>query len=63
LKNSKVTSILLDPYKETADINEANNVWNIKIEPSKFELFKSKTAASVRGQSSGQNAMQKSKPK
>jgi hypothetical protein len=63
LKSSKVKSILLDPYKETADINEANNVWNIKIEPSKFELFKSKTAASVRGQSSGQNAMQKSKPK
>jgi hypothetical protein len=63
LKSSKVKSILLDPYKETADINEANNVWNIKIEPSKFELFKSKTAAAVRGQSSGQNAMQKSKSK
>lgn len=60
LKNKKVASIQLDPYRETADINEKNNLWNIKSEPDKFELFKSKSAA-VRGQSSGKNPMQKAK--
>jgi hypothetical protein len=58
LKSKKVASILLDPYRETADINEKNNTWNIKTEPNKFELFKSK-AATARGQSTGQNPMQK----
>ena len=58
LKTNKVTSILIDPYRETADINEKNNVWNIKLEPSKFDVFKSKSN-NVRGQSSGKNPMQK----
>lgn len=62
LKSKKVSSILLDPYRETADINEANNTWNIKSDASKFELFKAKSGA-VRGQSSGQNPMQKAKMK
>jgi hypothetical protein len=56
-------SVLLDPYKETADINEANNTWNIKNEPSRFDLFRSKTGAPARGQSVGQNPMQKAKGK
>lgn len=60
LKSKKVVSIQLDPYKETADINENNNLWNIKPEPSKFEIFKAKQGA-ARGQSTGQNPMQKSK--
>lgn len=60
LKNKKVASIQLDPYKETADINEKNNTWNIKTEPGKFELYKAKTAA-ARGQSTGINPMQKAK--
>lgn len=58
LRNKKVASILLDPNRETADINERNNTWNIKEEPSKFELFKAK-AATGRGQSNGTNPMQK----
>jgi hypothetical protein len=58
LKTNKVISILIDPYRETADINEKNNVWNIKLEPSKFDVFKSKSN-NVRGQSSGKNPMQK----
>jgi hypothetical protein len=62
LRNKKVASILLDPLKETCDINEKNNTWNIKSEPSKFDLFKSKSAKS-RGQSSGENPMQKMKRK
>ncbi len=63
LKNKKVLSVLLDPYKETADINEANNTWNIKNEPSRFDLFKSKSGNPARGQSIGQNPMQKANNK
>jgi hypothetical protein len=62
LKTKKLASLLIDPYRETADINEKNNTWNIKTEPGKFELFKSKSAA-TRGQSSGENPMQKAKQK
>lgn len=58
-KDKEVAFIVLDPYKETADINEKNNTWNIKDAPSKFELFKAKTAG--RGQSTGGNPMQKAK--
>jgi len=62
MKNKKVASILIDPYRETADINEKNNSWNIKSEPGRFELFKAKSA-SARGQSNGENPMQKARPK
>jgi hypothetical protein len=56
-KNKEVASIVLDPYKETADIDEKNNTWNVKNTPSKFDLFKAKTTG--RGQSTGGNPMQK----
>ncbi|MFX5684413.1 hypothetical protein ABTE42_20005, partial [Acinetobacter baumannii] len=37
----KVKSIKLDPLRETADINEANNSWpSGTVEPSKFQIFK-----------------------
>jgi hypothetical protein len=62
MKTKKVASILVDPYRETADINEKNNTWNIKTEPSRFELFKNKSAA-IRGQSQGENPMQKANKK
>ncbi|MEJ7768372.1 MAG: M1 family metallopeptidase [Chitinophagaceae bacterium] len=58
MKNKEVASIKLDPMKETADINEANNSWPTLTAPSKFQLFKMKQQQ-VRGQSSGQNPMQK----
>ena len=61
-RSKKVASILLDPYRETADVNEKNNTWNIKTEPDKFDVFKAKSAA-ARGQSAGQNPMQKAKAK
>jgi hypothetical protein len=61
MKSKKVASILLDPYKETCDINEKNNTWNINTEPTKFEVFKTKAA--IRGQSVGENPMQKAKKK
>ncbi|MFY7964527.1 MAG: M1 family metallopeptidase [Chitinophagaceae bacterium] len=57
MTNKAATAIKLDPMRETADINESNNVWgNIDAEPSKFSIFKAKAA--VRGQSSGMNPMQ-----
>ncbi|MGZ3902550.1 MAG: M1 family metallopeptidase [Bacteroidia bacterium] len=58
-KDKEVASILLDPYKETADIDEKNNTWNMKDAPSKFDVFKEK--ARGRGQSIGGNPMQKAK--
>jgi hypothetical protein len=59
-KNKEVASIRLDPMRETADINEANNVWNVAAEPSKFTLFKARTGGNARGASSGNgNPMQK----
>ncbi|WP_171609768.1 M1 family metallopeptidase [Limnovirga soli] len=56
LKDKEVASILLDPLRETADIDLNNNKWP-KIETvSNFNLFKTKQAA--RGQSQGLNPMQ-----
>jgi hypothetical protein len=58
LKEKKVISVQLDPYRETADINEKNNTFNIKAEPSRFELFKNK-AATGRNRGNPENPMQK----
>ncbi|MBC7695129.1 MAG: M1 family metallopeptidase [Burkholderiales bacterium] len=58
-KNKEVASVLLDPYKETCDIDEKNNTWNIKEAPNRFDVFKVKTVG--RGQSTGGNPMQKTK--
>jgi len=58
-KNKEVASIVLDPYKETCDIDEKNNTWNVKETPSRFDVFKGKTVG--RGQSTGGNPMQKAK--
>lgn len=60
-KDKEVVSILLDPYKETADIDEKNNTWNMKDTPSRFDLYKEK--ARGRGQSTGGNPMQKAMKK
>lgn len=67
LTRKKAVSIKLDPMKETADINETNNVWPkngaVAAEPSKFAIFKAGNRQ--RGQSQGvnpmQNALQKGK--
>ncbi|MEQ1552665.1 MAG: M1 family metallopeptidase [Ferruginibacter sp.] len=60
MKSKEVASIKLDPMRETADINEKNNTWNVTEEPSKFQLFKSKIGGSTRGGANGQgNPMQK----
>ena len=41
-KSKEVASILIDPFKETADIDEKNNTWNMKEQPTRFDLFKNK---------------------
>ena len=40
IKDKEVASVKLDPLRETADINEANNSWNSIPEPSRFSIFK-----------------------
>lgn len=57
-KTKEVASILLDPYKETADIDEKNNSWNTKDSPTRFDVFKTK-AAGARGTNNANNPMQK----
>ena len=60
MKDKAVKSIKLDPYRETADIDEKNNTWPIAQEPSKFQIFKSRNnAPRARGASTGRNPMQK----
>jgi len=42
MKDKEVASIKLDPYKETADIDETNNSYGEIKPPSKFKIFKQK---------------------
>ncbi len=57
MKDKEVISIKLDPMRETADIDEANNNWPKIDSPGKLSLYKLKQAA--RGQSQGLNPIQK----
>ncbi|MFC4871127.1 M1 family metallopeptidase [Negadavirga shengliensis] len=57
-KEKEVERITLDPYRETADIDETNNHWPRQLMPSKFEMFKQNMAP--RGTSTGPNPMKKS---
>ena len=60
--DKEAISISLDPFKETADINEANGLWPVKELPSKFQLFKGGRGA--RGADRmGSNPMQKAREK
>jgi hypothetical protein len=64
IKSKEVASVLLDPYKETADINEANNSLNKMPEPSRFTIFKGRQAGGRGGAGQpGSNPMQKAKEK
>jgi hypothetical protein len=60
-KNKEVKSIVIDPYKETADINEKNNSWPQTEIKSHFELYKSHKAN--RNDVNGINFMQKANKK
>lgn len=59
VKEKEVTQIILDPKRETADIDESSNYWPRQYLPSRFELFKGSGAA--RGASTGSNPMKKAK--
>jgi hypothetical protein len=64
IKDKEVASVKLDPYRETADINEDNNKWNTIPAPSKFAIFKGRQDSGPRtgGNQSG-NPMQKAEEK
>ncbi len=64
IKDKEVASIKLDPYRETADINEGNNGWNTIAEPTRFAVFKARQGGGPRG-GGGQanNPMQKAQEK
>ena len=57
VKDKEVTGIVIDPYKETADIDESNNNWPVKELPSRFEVFKANKV------DTGLNPMQKERAK
>jgi hypothetical protein len=61
MMDKEVTSIKLDPFRETADIHEENGLWPVKELPTKFQLFKASNRA--RGAAGGGNPMQKAKGK
>ncbi|HET9056181.1 MAG TPA: M1 family metallopeptidase [Chitinophagaceae bacterium] len=58
MKDKEVVSVKLDPYKETADIDESNNTYGNIKEPSRFKLFKQKQNVDP---APGINPMQKAK--
>lgn len=57
VKDKEVKGIVIDPYKETADIDESNNNWPVKELPSRFQVFKKHK------QGETLNPMQKAKKK
>ncbi|MEO6314350.1 MAG: M1 family metallopeptidase [Chitinophagaceae bacterium] len=63
MKNKQVTKVQLDPMRETADINTANNSWpKIAEEPTKFQAYKAKQAV-LRATNNSNNPMQKAAEK
>ncbi|MDZ4796052.1 MAG: M1 family metallopeptidase [Bacteroidota bacterium] len=60
LKDKEVASVKLDPYKETADVDESNNTYGDIKPPSKFKLFKQKQNVTP---ANGINPMQKAMEK
>lgn len=58
-KDKEVRSVQIDPYRETADIDESNNSWPRQSQPTRFELFKKQQAP--RGSSAGTNPTQQSR--
>jgi hypothetical protein len=61
VKNKEVTSVKLDPMRETADIDESNNNWPKVITPSRFQVFKATQGG--RNQPQPNNPMQKAEEK
>lgn len=57
VKDKEVKGIVIDPYHETADIDESNNNWPVKELPSRFQVFKKHKSKKLL------NPMQKAKKK
>lgn len=55
--NKEVASIRLDPYRETADVEEYNNHWPRNLQPSRFDAFKQQSTP--RGAANDNNPMQR----
>ncbi len=53
LKEKKVVGVKLDPFRETADIDEKNNQWPVVEQPSKYQLFKNRVERGRRNNSGG----------
>ena len=53
VKDKEVSGIVIDPYKETADIDVSNNNWPVKELPTRFEVYKKSKTEEVK------NAMQR----
>ncbi|NCU02940.1 MAG: M1 family metallopeptidase [Chitinophagaceae bacterium] len=62
IKDKEVAAIRIDPMRETADIDESNNLWPVKEMPSKFNLFR-QGGGPARGASTGGNSMQRAEKK
>jgi aminopeptidase N len=60
-KYKEVKSIVIDPFRETADIDESNNTWPKTIVESRFDIYKTKKVG--RGENSDLNLMQKARGK
>ena len=60
-KDKEVKSILLDPFKETADIDETNNSWPQTEVKTRYEIYKAKQGS--RNDKGDLNIMQKAKAK
>jgi hypothetical protein len=43
VKDKEVSGIVIDPFKETADIDMVNNNWPVKELPSRFQVYKRHT--------------------
>lgn len=60
-KQKEVVRFVLDPKRETADIDEGSNYWPRQYQPTRFEMFKGTGGA--RGASTGDNPMKKAQNK
>lgn len=63
IKDKEVASVKLDPFRETADINESNNTWNTIPEPSRFSIFKARQGGGRGAGNQSGNPMQKAQEK
>jgi hypothetical protein len=62
MKDKEVASIKLDPYRETADIDESNNSWPVVQTETRFQVFKAKQQT-LRSIPQTNNPMQKAEEK